>query len=67
LPGKKTLEINLLLNKTGGKRKLRENLEVIDGFSLYSGITDYITEYFKSHFTEKIWLRNYSQQKSVNK
>jgi hypothetical protein len=38
-----------------------------DGFSLYSGITDYITEYFKSHFTEKIWLRNYSQRKSVNK
>jgi hypothetical protein len=32
-----------------------------DGFSLYSGINDYIPEHFKSRFTEKIWLRNYSQ------
>ena len=32
----------------------------VDGFSLISVIIDY-TGYFKSHFTEKIWLRNYSQ------
>ncbi len=38
-----------------------------DGFSLISVIIGYITEYFKSHFTEKIWLKNYSQWKSFNK
>ena len=38
-----------------------EHLYAIDGFSLYSGINDYIPEHFKSYFTEKIWLRNYSQ------
>jgi hypothetical protein len=36
-------------------------LNSCDGFSLYSGINAYIPEHFKSHFTEKIWLRNYSQ------
>ena len=33
----------------------------LDEFSLYSGINAYIPEHFKSRFTEKIWLRNYSQ------
>jgi hypothetical protein len=32
-----------------------------DRFSLYSGINGYIPEHFQSYFTEKIWLRNYSQ------
>jgi hypothetical protein len=52
-----------LLNKMQGNFFSVKN----DGFSLYSGITDNISEYFKSHFAEKIWLRNYSQQKSVKK